>query len=185
MKVVAVFLLLIVCFAARGQATPVSPKPASPLLLRANVDRHVFHMKDSFTVEASLLNISGSYVYLYTWDLCWNFADALRIQVLDAKGTPVQGSMLVDCVPPPPMPGNVYEFVRLDAGNFYGTSARFKVSDLIPKPGNYTLTVAFHRTLQSDWVKKYLPDDPIAKEKLWSDDEPVLHASPIKLLILP
>lgn len=185
MKVVAVFLLLIVPFAARGQTGATTAKPASPLLLRANVDGHVFNMKDSFTVEASLLNKSGSYVYLYTWDLCWNFADALRIQVQDARGKLVKGSALVDCVPPPPKPGDVYEFVRLDAGNFYGIRTRFKVSDLIPKPGNYTLTVAFHRTLRADFVKQELPDDQIAKEKLWSDDEPVLYARPIKLVILP
>jgi hypothetical protein len=185
MKSIAVLALIAVSLVASAQSAVPPAKPESPFLLRTSISGHVFQMKDSFTLEASLLNKSDDDVYLYTWDLCWNFAEHLRIQVLDAHGKLAQGPGLIDCIPPPPKPGDVYEFIALSPGNFYGISSQFKVSDLISKPGTYTLTVAFERSMTPNYVREYLPNDPIAKAPLWSRDEPVIEAPPIQLEIVP
>jgi hypothetical protein len=59
-------------------------------------------------------------VYIWEWDLCWNFARGLSMYLTTADGTPVRGDFLFDCVPPPPKEGNVYAFIKLEPGRFYG-----------------------------------------------------------------
>lgn len=52
---------------------------------------------------------------------------------------------MLDCVPPPPKEGNVYAFIRLQPGRFYGLADEINVSDVVNKPGEYDLTVTYGR----------------------------------------
>jgi len=92
-------------------------------------------------METQLLNTGNEDVCIWEWDLCWNFARGLSMYFTTADGTPVQGNFLFDCVPPPPKEGNVYAFIKLEPGRFYGIADEIKVTDVVSKPGEYDISV--------------------------------------------
>jgi hypothetical protein len=90
-------------------------KPASSALqLTVRTDKKTYRMSDKVRMETQLLNTGNEDVYIWEWDLCWNFARGLSMYFTTADGTPVQGNFLFDCVPPPPKEGNVYAFIKLE-----------------------------------------------------------------------
>ena len=78
--------LLIPAFAglALGQSKPPhaqapSKQAAVPLQLSVRIDRQTYRMSDSMKMETQITNIGNDDVYLYDWNLCWNFARWLKI----------------------------------------------------------------------------------------------------------
>ncbi|SRR5579864_2591455 len=100
-------------------------------------------------------------------------------------GTPVQGSFLFDCVPPPPKEGNVYAFIRLQPGRFYGIADEIKVSDVVSKPGEYNLSVTYGSSISSSFINEFLNHDPIAILPVWTMEQPIVKASRVHIMIKP
>jgi hypothetical protein len=118
-------------------------------------------------------NVSQETVYLYQWDLCWGQGPALSLFVVDSSGNTVGPGFLLDSIPPPPKPGDMSEFMRLDPQMFFGTADEFVVRDLVNKPGNYTFKIQLGSALTAEWLAEpcfpKLPywtreDKPIATE---------------------
>ncbi len=124
-------------------------------------------------------------MYIYEWDLCWNFARGLSMHWSTPDGTPVQGSFLFDCVPPPPKEGNVYAFIRLQPGRFYGIADEIKVSDVVSKPGEYNLSVTYGSSISSSFINEFLNHDPIAILPVWTMEQPIVKASRVHIMIKP
>src|SRR5262249_5145012 len=97
----------------------------SPLQLTVRVGQPSYRMSDAITLETQLTNVSDSPVFVDEWNLCWNFARGLVLHVTDAKGAEVQTDFLPDCLPPPPRTGDIYRFVKIDGGRFYGLLDKF------------------------------------------------------------
>jgi len=94
-------------------------------------------------MEVQLTNIGAETVYLWSWYLCWGQGPALNLWVEDSEGREVHTSALWDCVPPPPKPADLSEFIRIDPSNFYGLRDEINLREIVNKPGKYKLTIQF------------------------------------------
>ena len=101
-------------------------------------------MSGEITMETQLLNTSTEDVYVWDLDFCWNPARGFSMYITMKDGSGVNGDFLLDCVPPPPKPGNVYQFIKIGPGELHGRTDTFKVKDLINKPGEFDIEVTFN-----------------------------------------
>lgn len=131
--------------AARVNKADKLPSPTLQLTVRT--DRHTYRMSDKVRMETQLLNTGNEDVYIWEWDLCWNFARGLSMYLTTPDGTPVQGDLLFDCVPTPPKEGKVYAFVKLEPGRFYGIADEIKVTDVVSKAGEYDISVTYNSSI--------------------------------------
>jgi len=161
-------------------------KPSSArLTLSVRTDRLTYRMSDKIRVQTQLLNAGTEDVYIYEWDLCWNFARGLSMHWSTPNGKLVQGDFLFDCVPPPPKEGNVYAFIRLQPGRFYGLADEIQVSDAVNKPGEYNLNVTYGSSISKDFIKEFLNHDPISALPVWTMEQPTLKAPQLHIVIKP
>lgn len=161
-------------------------KPASPTLqLTVRTDRHTYLMSDKVRMETQLLNTGNEDVYIWEWDLCWNFARGLSMYLTTPDGTAVQGDFLFDCVPPPQKEGNVYAFVKLEPGRFYGITDEIKMTDVVSKPGEYDLSVTYYSSISRSFIKEILKHDPISTLSVWTMEQPAIKAPKVRIIIKP
>ncbi len=184
--------LLIPAFAglALGQSKPPhaqapSKQAAVPLQLSVRIDRQTYRMSDSMKMETQITNIGNDDVYLYDWNLCWNFARWLKMMVFDSKGAYVHTHFLVDCVPPPPRPGDVYQFIKLEPGRFYGIADESPIRDMVNEPGEYDLDVSYESCMPAELVSEFFSHDPISKLPLWTMEKPILKANRVHFRVVP
>jgi hypothetical protein len=184
------FALLAVIISTVVAATNQAPvakrvdEAAPPLRLSLRVDQQSYRMSDTMTLETQLTNVSSNPVFLNEWDLCWSFARGLVLRVIDAKGSDVRTDLSLDCVPPPPRPGDVYQFVKIDGGRFYGCTSQFVMHDIVNTTGEYDLDVSFESSISAKWVSEYLRNDPIGKLPLWTREKPPLKALRIHIKVI-
>jgi len=164
-------------------ARPIPSAALPQLLLGLKADRDTYRLSDTLHLETRLTNVGESDVYLWQWDLCWNPARGLTMRVVDSQGKDVQGRVLLDCVPPPPRRGDVYQFFKLARGNFHGRAENFMVSDLVNGPGEYELCATYSSFLSSDWIAEFLAKDPIGKLPLWTMDQPPLVSNRVHIIV--
>jgi hypothetical protein len=107
------------------------------------------------------------------------------MRIVDANGKDIQGHLLLDCLPPPPREGDVYQFFRLAPHRFYGLEEDFKISELVNGPGAYDIAATFSSFLSSDWTTKYLVKDAIAKLPLWTREGPPLTSNRVHITVEP
>ena len=161
-------------------------KPAlEGLQLTVRTDQHTYRMSDKIRMETQLLNTGNEDVYIWEWDLCWNFARGLSMYLTTPDGTPVQGDFLFDCVPPPPKEGNVYAFIKLEPGRFYGIADEIKVTDIVSKPGEYDIVVNYSSSISRSFIKEFLKHDPISTLPLWTMEQPAIKAPRVRIIIKP
>jgi hypothetical protein len=161
-------------------------KPApSALQLTVRTDKKTYRMSDKIRMETQLLNTGNEDVYIWEWDLCWNFARGLSMYFTMADGTPVQGNFLFDCVPPPPKEGNVYAFIKLEPGRFYGIADEIKLTDVVSKPGEYDISVTYNSSLSRSFIKEFLKHDPISTLPVWTMEQPTVKAPKVRIVVQP
>ena len=161
-------------------------KPASPALrLTVRTGQHAYRMSDKVRMETQLLNTGNEDVYIWEWDLCWNFAQGLSMYLTTPDGTPVQGNFLFDCVPPPPKEGNVYAFIKLEPGRFYGIADEIKVTDIVSKPGEYDISVTYKSSISRSFIKEFLNHDPISTLPVWTMEQAAIKAPRVRIIIKP
>jgi hypothetical protein len=168
--------------AAQAKATKTA---SAPLVLTIRTDHEAYRMSDKIRLETQLLNAGNDDVYIWEWDLCWNFARGLSMQFVKPDGTPVDGDFLFDCVPPPPKEGNVYAFIKLEPGRFYGLVDEIKVTDVVKRPGEYDINVTYGSSISRSFIKEFLKNDPISTLPVWTMEEPTLKASRVHVIIRP
>lgn len=171
------------CVLARStDSTHLAPSIAVPQLeLALKTDRDTYRLSDTLHLETRLTNVGQTDVFIWEWDLCWNPARGLTMRITDAQGKDVQGRILLDCVPPPPRQGDVYQFFRLARGDFHGRAEDFAVSDLVNGPGEYNISAFFSGSLSRNWIAEFLAKDPIGKLPLWTMDKPPLTSNRVRI----
>jgi hypothetical protein len=142
-------------------------------------------MADNMKMETQITNVGNDDVYLYEWSLCYNFARWLKLSVFDAKGAYVQTHFLIDCVPPPPRAGDVYQFIKLEPGKFYGIADESPIRDVVNEPGEYDIDVSYESCISAEWISKYFASEPISKLALWTMEKPILKANRIHFKVVP
>jgi hypothetical protein len=166
--------------------SPKQPNQLSKQLrLMVKTDHLTYRMSDTLQIETQVMNAGNQDAYIWTGDLCWNPARGLSMQLVAANGFLAKGDLFLDCVPPPPKAGDVYQFIKLEPGAFHGRSDTLKVSELVDKPGSYDLSVTFSSFLSRKFIEEFYARDPISKLPVWTKQEPILKAQPVKLTIIP
>ncbi|HKO13105.1 MAG TPA: hypothetical protein VJV22_14115 [Acidobacteriaceae bacterium] len=169
--------------AAAAQLRHQQQPPSTQLRLQVSTDRQSYKLADSLQLDAQLVNTGEEDVYIYTWDLCWNAFRGLSLHLISSDDSAARGHVLLDCVPPPPDPRDVYQFVRLEPRRVYGLMDTFKVRDVVSKPGDYRLQVTFSGSLSRDWIHESMATVPIATLPLWTMERPPLKSNTIQLTI--
>ena len=180
------------CLIAAAVISPVAAqvnkvdKPAAPVLqLTVRTDQRTYRMSDKVRMETQLLNTGNEDLYIWEWDLCWNFARGLSMYLTTPDGTPVQVNFLFDCVPPPPKEGNFYAFIKLEPGRFYGVADEIKVSDVVSKPGQYDISVTYKSSLSRSFIRQFLSHDPISTLPVWTMEQPTVNAARMRIIVKP
>lgn len=185
-KVGVVFLILAAIPSAIVAQVSKAAKPTTPaLVLTVRTDQQTYRMSDKIRMETQLLNTGHEDVYVWEWDLCWNFARGLSMHLTMPDGSPVNANFLFDCVPPPPKEGNVYAFIKLEPGRFYGVADEIKVTDVVSKPGEYDINVTYGSFASSNFAKDFLKHDPISKLPLWTMEQPPIEAPRVHIVVKP
>ena len=185
-KVLLVYLIIATMTSAVAAQVNKAEKPAAPVLeLAVRTDQQTYRMSDKIRMETRLLNTGNEDVYIWDWDLCWNPARGLSMYLTTPDGSPVHGDFLFDCVPPPPKEGNVYAFIKLEPGRFYGIADEIKVTDVVSKPGEYEISVTYNSFISSRSIKDFLKHDPISKLPVWTMERPTITAPRVRIVVKP
>ena len=166
-----------------------SQRVAEPTAPQLNVvirtDHETYRLADTLHLETQLVNTGDEDVYIWKWDLCWNPARGLSLRLIAPDGSLAKGTVLLDCVPPPPSKDDPYQFIKLEPSNFHGRVDDFKLSDFIATPGDYEIEVTFSSFLSPKWIREFYADQPVARLPLWTMAEPTLKSERVHLRILP
>ena len=185
-RFVLAYLIAVAMTAPVAAQVDTANKPASQaLVVSVRTDQQTYRMSDRIRMETQILNTGHDDVYLWEWDLCWNFAQGLSMYLTTPDGKPVQGDFLFDCVPPPPKEGSIYAFVKLKRGRFYGIANEIKVTDVVNKPGNYDISVTYQSSISSSFIKEFLRHDPISALPVWTMEQPTIKAPKIRIVVNP
>lgn len=175
-----------ICIFLHAASFPVHAQSgSSPLTLALKPDRNTYRMSDTLHLETRITNLGDKDVYLWQWDLCWNPARGLSMRIIGADGKDVQSPLLLDCVPPPPRQGDVFQFFKLSPERFYGLIEDFKISEMVSKPGEYDVYATFNSFLSSKWSAEFLEKDPISKLPLWTMEQPTITSNRIHIVVKP
>jgi len=134
-------LLLAAVIAQAGESSDSTSERITKVELTLKAEHDIYRMSDTLQMEIRLSNSGSKDVYIWEKDMCWNPARGLSMRITTSAGKYVQSPALLDCLRPPPAAGDAYQFVKISPRTFYGHVHRFKVSDLVDKPGEYTLRV--------------------------------------------
>ena len=185
-KVVLVCLIVAAVTSAMAAQVNKTGKPTPPALeLTVRTDQQTYRMADKIRMETLLLNTGNEDVYIWGWDLCWNPARGLSMYLTTPDGSPVRGDFLFDCVPPPPKEGNVYAFIKLEPGRFYGVADEIKVTDVVGKPGEYDISVTYNSFVSRTFIKEFLKNDQISKLPVWTMEQPTVAAPSVHIVVKP
>jgi hypothetical protein len=161
-------------------------EPAAPQLnVVIRTDHETYRLADTLRLETQLVNTGDGDVYIWTWDLCWNPARGLSLRLIAPDGSLAKGTVLLDCVPPPPLKQDPYQFIKLEPLNFHRRVDNFKLSDFVAAPGDYQIEVTFSSFLSPKWIREFYADQPVARLPLWTMAEPSLKSERVHLRILP
>lgn len=169
---------------ALAQSSPPVPDNTptdSKLQLTIKTERNVLRMSDTLEMETRLTNWGNKDSYIWEEDMCWNPARGLSMRVMTSAGKDVQSPILLDCLPPLPREGDAYQFVRVAPHASYGQAHRFKVAELVNKPGEYTINATFNSFLSAKFIAETLSHDPISK--LWTVDMPTITSNRIEISV--
>ncbi len=167
-----IFLFLFCERLTQSPAPAVHKTDATRLQFTVRTDRRTYSIKGKMLMEVQLTNVGKDTVYLYRWDLCWGQGLALNLRVQDSAGQDIQTGILWDCIPPPPKPDDLSEFIRIEPSNFYGLRDQIKLREIVNKPGEYDLLIQFGSSLSPEFVTSAgfpklpywtTPDKPLAR----------------------
>lgn len=182
-RVVFAVLMLGIAVAASAQSHLEKQRQSMQLRVQVSTDQLTYKLGDSLRLETQLVNAGNGDAYIYSWDMCWNAFRGLSLKMLAPDGSLAHGTVLFDCVPPPPNPENVYEFIPLEPGRVYGRLDTFRLTDLVRKPGQYRLEVTFSSSLSRKWLDEEMATAPIATLPVWTMEQPPLKSNAIQLTV--
>lgn len=184
-KLLIVALLSFAIVLQQHVAKPETLPPASSLSLAVSVKspKHIYSIKDRLQLEAQLKNVGNRDLYLFD-DVCWNPANSLNVHVFNLAGEEVFGksNFLRDCLPPPPRPNDMHRFHLLKPGQSYTDSESFSISELVPKPGKYGLSVNYHSAISRKWISEYGGAN-LASLLVWTAEEPLLKSNVLRITV--
>jgi hypothetical protein len=176
-------LLLVAVIGQAGESSDSTSERITKVELTLKAEHDIYRMSDTLQMEIRLSNSGGKDVYIWEKDMCWNPARGLSVRITTSAGKYVQSPALLDCLQPPPAAGDAYQFVKISPRTFYGHVHRFKVSNLVDKPGEYTLFATFNSFLSAHFIAETFPREPISK--LWTTDMPTITSNRIHIKVRP
>jgi hypothetical protein len=172
-KIFAIVLLVSVVAQsafAKGAYCPsdlLQNQPSQRASAFLRLDKMVYSLAGSMTIDAGVMNTGDSPIYVYDW-LSWGPGGGLVILLRDERSKLIAPIVRDDTMLPPPREGNNQSmFVRLrDSGDFFGTQRNIELRDLVKSPGKYTLQIEYRSPLSCKFVDGKLKKLPA----LWHED---------------
>ena len=153
------------------------------LELGVTAPRQTYRMKDKVQFEVRLRNTGTRDLYLLD-DICWNPGNLLNVHVFNPAGKEVSGKsdFLRDCLPPPPEADDMSRFRLLKPGAAYGVTEKFSIRELVPKPGDFDVLVAYHSVISAKWIREY-GGEKIASLPVWTSELPTVASNQIHIVV--
>ena len=152
----------------------------SSLALTLRSSKVSYSLGEDLSLDATLRN-EGSIDRIFLYDrLRWGTGSGLGLTIEDMRGNEVRQPVMMDDLPPPPLPNDSAILVGLSLGQFFGISLIQPAHNLFPAPGKYRLRVIYSSVLYPDLVDSGLRHLNV----LWEGHAPI--ASPwITITITP
>jgi len=131
-------------------------------------------MHDGIKINAALQNDGNAPAYVDRRIDWGGLGGGLKLEIMDEQGKALPARLESDAPMPPPKEGDTSILIRLEPGFLYGSYAQLDVKDFFPKPGRYSLRVAYGSSLMKDLVVPELRDLPA----LWHDS-PIIISEPV------
>jgi len=143
---------------------------ALPVNLVIWTDRAKYSFHDAIKVNGALQNIGHGPWYIDR-RIAWSGGvGGLQLEIRNEQGKMLPASYLSDVLMPPPPEGDKFFFILLEPGFLYGSYMHLKVKDFFPKPGRYSLRVAYKSWLIKETVAPQFRDLPA----LWIDSPEII-----------
>jgi hypothetical protein len=168
-----------------GAAMPASVPGVGSLYLELGVTapRQTYRIKDKVRLEVRLRSTGNRDLYLFD-DICWNPGNLLNVHVFNPVGKEVSGKsdFLRDCLPPPPpKTDDISRFRLLKPGAAYEVTEDFSIRELVPKPGDFDVLVAYHSGISAKWIREY-GGEKIASLPVWTSELPTVASNRIHIV---
>lgn len=148
----------------------VASSKALPVSLVIWTDRANYSLRDAMKVNGALQN-NGHGPWYIDRRIAWTGgAGGLQLEIRNEQGKILPASYLSDVLMPPPPEGDKSFFILLEPGFLYGSYMHLKVKDFFPKPGWYSLRVAYKSWLIKETVAPQLRNLPA----LWVDSPEII-----------
>jgi hypothetical protein len=133
-------------------------------------DRAKYSLRDGIKVNGALQNDGDEPWYVDRRISLGNAIGGLELEIRDEQGKILPARFMSDMIMPPPREGDTSFLIRLEPGFLYGSYVLLKVKDFFPKPGRYSLRVAYKSWLIKETVAPQLRNLPT----LWIDSPEII-----------
>ena len=155
------------------------------LELSIRTERTTYRENESMELQLQITNYGPNNPYIWRTDLCWECTTGLKVHIVTADGREIVSGTNTDLPTPPPRPGHVEDFIRIESETFYGTITKIKVSNLFPKPGNYSFFLTYDSALPTEFASRFPKDDPATKIPVRTEGDPTLVSNRLQVTIEP
>ena len=137
-------------------------------------DRAQYSLHEEMKINAALRNNGNAPGYVDR-RLHWGgLAGGFKLEIRNEQGKALPARLESDAPMPPPKEGDTSILIKLEPGFLYGSHVQIDVKDFFPKPGRYSLRVAYGSSLMKELVVAELRDLPA----LWHDS-PIIVSEPV------
>jgi hypothetical protein len=158
------------------QAEPAEGVPKVSLIIWT--DRAQYSLHEEMKINAALRNNGNAAGYVDR-RLHWGgLAGGFKLEIRNEQGKALPASLESDAPMPPPKEGDTSILIKLEPGFLYGSHVQLDVKDFFPKPGRYSLRVAYGSSLMKELVVPQFRDLPA----LWRDS-PIIISEPVWITI--
>jgi hypothetical protein len=176
-------VVLICCNCVAFAQTRVKTQDALQLSIRT--DRTAYRENDFMEFQMQITNYGPNSPYVWRTDLCWECTTGLKFHIITADGREIVSGTNTDLPTPPPRPGHLEAFIRIESQTFYGTITQMKVSNLFPKPGKYSFFLTYESALPAEFASWFPKDDPATKIPVRMQGDPTLVSNQLQITIEP
>jgi hypothetical protein len=152
---------------ARCDGLDANAAPMKRAVIFLTVDKSAYSLKQSLVVDAGIRNAGPDVIYVFN-ELAWGSGGGLVIQLKNQSGKEIAPVLRDDTLLPPPLadPHTNSLLLNLDEGEFFGIRRVLPISDLVRRPGKYTLQIEYRSPLFCKTADAGLHDLPV----IWHED---------------
>jgi hypothetical protein len=159
------------------QKTSTVKQTSKRLDVSITTDRKKYRLREKLEITVKLNNPDYVKEVSVYGQLGWGYYSSLNYTIRDKTGKPVQPTVLLDDMVPPPKRDDSSLFVKLNPDHFLGTHYAERLARLgLKRPGRYSLVVQYHSPISKSAV------DIV---NFWSKEDGTIDSNTIYFEVLP